>query len=111
MCFLQITLSANGQGSGHGWQLSDLNAPAGTARENGYEKKDHWHWSGRPKWHYLPGVDCPTSDTPPPAGSGDPALKTAKTLTLGYLLYRGYECCHRLFHFYGLFLAALLRRE
>ena len=75
------------------------------------KNKEHWNWSGRPKWHYLPGVDCPTSDTPPPDGSGDPALKTAKTLTLGYLLYRGYECCHRLFHFYGLFLAALLRRE
>jgi RHS repeat-associated protein len=31
----------------------------------GYGGKDHWHWSGRPKWHYKPGDQCPTSDTLP----------------------------------------------
>ena len=53
------------------------------------KNKEHWNWSGRPKWHYLPGVDCPTSDTPPAAGAGDPGLKTAETLAFGYFLYRG----------------------
>jgi len=30
----------------------------------GFGGEDHWHWSGKPKWHYRPGDECPTSDTP-----------------------------------------------